>query len=212
MTDFQYTFRGADMADLPASARDYIENRDEELELYLRNLSTGGSSPTGSLTAFAGASAPTGWLLCDGSSISTTTYATLFAVIGYTYGGSGANFNLPNLKGRVPVGLDSVQTEFDTLGETGGSKTHTLTTNEMPGHTHGGSTTTDGSHSHTYNDFPNTNFDLAQGTYTFRRGPIGANTSTAGSHSHTITTTTTGGGLAHNNLQPYVVVNWIIKT
>lgn len=196
------------MADLPAPTRDLIENRDEELELYLRN----GITPVGSLTAFAGATAPTGWLICNGASVTKEKYPDLFRTIGYTYGGSGANFNLPNLKGRVPVGLDSVQTEFDTLGETGGSKTHTLTTNEMPGHTHGGSTTTDGSHSHTYSDFPNANQELAQGTFTFRRMPSTANTSTAGSHSHTITTTTTGGGLAHNNLQPYVVVNWIIKT
>lgn len=208
MTDFQYTFRGADMADLPASARDFIENRDEELELFLRTRAT----PTGSLSAFAGSSAPNGWLLCNGSSVATSDYPDLFAIIGYTYGGSGSSFSLPNLKGRIPVGQDATQTEFDTLGETGGSKTHTLTTNEMPGHTHGGSTTTDGSHSHTYNDFPNSNQDLAQGTYTFRRAPSTASTSTAGSHSHTITTSTTGGGLAHNNLQPYVVVNWIIKT
>lgn len=188
MTDFQYTFRGADMADLPASARDYIENRDEELELYLRNLPTGGSSPTGSLTAFAGASAPTGWLLCDGSSISTTTYATLFAVIGYTYGGSGSSFLVPNMKGRVLVGRDASQSEFDNLGELGGAKTHTLTINEMP------------SHRHTFTDFPNSVQDLANGTYTFRRSPSASFTGFE------------GGDQPHNNLQPYIVVNWIIKT
>ena len=209
---FEYTFRGADMPDLAPRVRDLLENRDQELELYLRSLPTGGSSPTGSLTAFAGASAPTGWLLCDGSSISTSTYASLFAVIGYTYGGSGASFSLPNLKGRIPVGRDSSQTEFDNLGETGGTKTHTLTTSEIPSHNHSGSTTTDGSHTHTYSDFPNSNQDLEQGNYTFRRAPQTANTGAAGDHSHTLSIGNTGGGGAHNNLQPYLVVYWIIKT
>lgn len=212
MSDFQYTFRGADMADLPVSARDYIENRDEELELYLRNLPTGGSSPTGSLIAFAGSSAPSGWLICNGASLSTTVYAALFAVIGYTYGGSGSSFFVPNLKGRVPVGRDTAQSEFDNLGETGGAKTHTLTTSEMPSHNHSGVTDVQGSHSHTYSDFPNSNQDLAQGTYTFRRAPQTSNTGAAGDHAHNLSIYNTGGGGSHNNLQPYLVINWIIKT
>ena len=60
--------------------------------------------PTGAITQFAGATAPTDFLLCQGQSVSTTTYAALFSVIGYTYGGSGANFLLPNLQNRIPVG------------------------------------------------------------------------------------------------------------
>lgn len=56
--------------------------------------------PTGSVLTFAGSSAPTGWLVCDGASLSTTTYASLFDVIGYTFGGSGSSFNLPDLRGR----------------------------------------------------------------------------------------------------------------
>jgi microcystin-dependent protein len=78
---------------------------------------------------FAGSTAPTGWLLCDGTAVSRTTYSDLFAITSTTYGvGDGSTtFNLPNLKGRVPVGLDTSQTEFDVLGETGGAKTHTLT-------------------------------------------------------------------------------------
>lgn len=72
---------------------------------------------------------PTGWLLCDGSAVSRTTYSTLFALLGTVFGvGDGSTtFNLPSLKGRIPVGKDSSQTEFDTLGETGGAKTHTHT-------------------------------------------------------------------------------------
>lgn len=115
--------------------------------------------PVGSVIPFAGASSPdVTWLVCDGSAVSRTTYAALFAVFGTTYGtGDGSTtFNVPNMKGRVPVGIDYAQTEFDTLGEASGEKTHTLTSAEsgVPEHTHnfvgaGGSTnSTDTSHSH----------------------------------------------------------------
>src|SRR5215467_6824657 len=84
------------------------------------------------------ATAPLGWILCDGAAISRTTYAALFAVIGTTYGvGDGSTtFNLPNCKGRIPVGFDSGQTEFNALGKTGGEKTHTLTVAELATHDH----------------------------------------------------------------------------
>src|SRR5690606_20957810 len=84
------------------------------------------------------AAAPDGYLICDGSAISRTTYAAIFTVLGTTYGtGDGSStFNLPNLKGRVPVGLDSSQTEFDALAETGGANTHTLTIAQLPSLTH----------------------------------------------------------------------------
>ena len=77
------------------------------------------------------------WLLCNGDAVSRTVYASLFAVIGTTYGaGDGTTFNLPNLQGRVPIGLDTTQTEFDVRGETGGSKTLTIGTANLPAHTH----------------------------------------------------------------------------
>ena len=86
-----------------------------------------GSIPAGSITMYGAAAAPTGWLLCDGSAVSRATYATLFGVIGVTYGAgdSTTTFNLPNLKSRFPVGLDSSDASWDALGETGGAKTHT---------------------------------------------------------------------------------------
>lgn len=82
--------------------------------------------PTGTLAPTARATAPTGWLLCDGSAVSRTTYADLFAAIGTAFGaGDGVDtFNLPDARGRVLVGL-SGDAEFNTLGETGGAKTHT---------------------------------------------------------------------------------------
>jgi microcystin-dependent protein len=151
--------------------------------------------PTGSVTAFAGSAAPTNFLLCDGDAVSRSTYAELFALIGTTYGvGDGTTtFNLPNLKGKMPVGLDSTQTEFDALGETGGAKTHTLTTSEMPSHAH----------------------DIQRGNQAATS--IGADASalyqTVGNSGAAYSfTQQTGGGAAHNNLQPYLVLNYIIKT
>jgi microcystin-dependent protein len=92
----------------------------------------------GVIVPYAGASAPTGYLLCDGTAVSRTTYADLFAITGTTYGigDNSTTFNLPNLKGRIPVGLDSTQAEFDTRGETGGVKSVTLTTDNLPTHSH----------------------------------------------------------------------------
>ena len=245
---FEYTFRGADMPDLAPRVQDLLENRDQELELYLRDL-MGKLTPSGSLSAFAGSTAPTGWLICDGSVVSQITYSDLFAVLGTTYntGGEGAgNFRLPNIKGRAIVGRDASQTEFNVLGETGGVKTHTLSTNEMPSHNHSngidsGSTTTSGSHSHTGNSTNqkgnhvhqiNTGAALALGAANSLFANSGnppvidaGDTVGAGDHDHTVTVGTgssshfhpinvnsQGGGQAHNNLQPYIALNWIIKT
>lgn len=150
--------------------------------------------PAGITAPFAGSTAPSGWLLCDGSAVSRSTYARLYAVINTSYGtGDGTTtFNLPNLKGRVAVGRDSVQTEFDTIGETGGAKTHTLTTAEMPVHSHV--------------VMPN----MGIGTSGAGHGFVDSNTarSTAGAG---WSTQTAGSGGAHNNLQPYIVTNYIIK-
>lgn len=169
--------------------------------------------PTGGVTQFAGATAPSGFLLCEGQSVSTTTYADLFAVIGYTYGGSGASFLVPNLQNRIPVGKGP-DTEFDTLGETGGAKTHTLTTDQIPSHTHTGTTAGAGNHTHRVNNI----IAGASGTGAWAEswgggsGSRDVRTDAPGDHTHTFTTAATGGGLAHNNLQPYIVLNYIIKT
>lgn len=216
---FEYTFRGADMPELEPKVRDLLENRDQELELYLSTLGGGGSgsSPSGSLTAFAGATAPTGWLICDGSAVSQTTYASLYAVVGSTYntGGEGAgNFRLPNIKGRVIVGLDASDSDFNVLGETDGAKTHTLTTAEMPSHNHTGSIS-GGSHSHSMST--GAALTLGAGNSLFANSgnpPVtsAGNTGTSASHSHTLSINNEGSGGAHNNLQPYIALNWIIKT
>lgn len=154
--------------------------------------------PSGLILAYGAATAPTGWLLCNGANVSRSTYAALFAVIGTTYGvGDGSTtFGLPNLKGRVPVGLDSAQTEFDALAETGGAKTHTLTTAQIPAHTH--AIQTQGTASSAPHDHAEAGKMVQAGT--------GFVTASPG-----VTDANTGGGGAHNNLQPYLVVNYIIK-
>jgi microcystin-dependent protein len=100
-----------------------------------------GLSPVGSIVIHAGSSAPTGWFLCDGASYSTVTYSNLFNSIGYQFGGSGTSFNVPNLKGRVVVGINGAQAQFDVRGETGGSINHK--------HDAGNSGNTDIRHNHT---------------------------------------------------------------
>jgi microcystin-dependent protein len=182
--------------------------------------------PSGTVSQTARATAPTGYLLCDGSAISRTTYASLFDAIGTAYGtGDGSTtFNIPNLKGRVPVGRDSAQTEFDTLGEVGGAKTHTLTTTEMPSHTHTQNSHNHGqdAHGHTWQGVNDSaGISGSPGNYPFRiyqdiapnwpgsSYTIGGTTAT--NQATTATNQNTGGGGAHNNLQPYVVLNYMIK-
>ena len=161
------------------------------------NIMVGGSTPTGSVMMFGGATAPDGYLLCDGTAVSRTTYSDLYDAIGTTYGsGDGSTtFNLPNLKGKVPVGYDSSDSSFDSLGETGGEKTHTLTVNEMPSHTHPLKTS--------YTSGSNTDNDKVMSA----SGSSGWNNNAHGEYS----IENAGGGQAHNNLQPYIVMNYIIK-
>lgn len=160
--------------------------------------------PTGTLAAFAGSAAPAGYLMADGSAVSRATYAQLFAVVGTSFGaGDGSStFNLPNLKGRAAVGRDVAQVEFDALGETGGAKTHTLTTPEMPNHTHA-----QNAHEHLFGTETGAAISGSGKQYLINVG--GGTSANAGA---TATNQHTGGGQAHNNLQPYLVTNFIVKT
>lgn len=149
------------------------------------------NTPIGTIAPYGGTSDPTYWLICDGRAISRTAYADLFAVIGTTYGsGNGSTtFNIPDLRGNVAVGASAT---YD-LGDTGGEAEHTLTIDEMPSHKH--------EVSYRLNV-------VAQGTagmWYFDAGTVGTMTT------DTPSVANTGGSQAHNNMQPYVVTNYIIK-
>ena len=164
---------------------------DETLQQYVEvSIKALDSMPIGSIIAFAGSSIPAGWLLCDGSTITSIDYPELYDLVGGT---------LPNYKGRTLVGRDANDTDFDTIGETGGEKTHTLTTNEMPTHNHAPSISIDGNDVYWGGSGNKLNLQSTGIQWT------------SGTNGSTISTSSTGGGQPHNNLQPYAVVNWIIK-
>lgn len=155
----------------------------------------GDTLPIGIIMEYPGSNIPSGWLLCDGQAVSRTLYSELFNLLGTTYGsGNGSTtFNVPNLKGKVAVGKDDNDTDFDTLGETGGEKTHTLTENEMPAHSH------------------DLVYVKSNSTPLNNAGVSGFNSTNTGVGTKENAVENTGGGQAHNNLQPYIVQNFLIK-
>jgi microcystin-dependent protein len=192
--------------------------------------------PTGTIVQFAGSSAPGGWLLCQGQSVSKTTYSTLWSILGTTYGAdTSTNFVLPDLRGRIPLGrgtLNGSGTNYN-LADKNGSETHTLTVPELPAHNHTASSDVVGSHTHNYQDAyfaeagaytPNggvygtsASHDFDNGFYfrtangSYSSSPSDIPTSSAGLHNHTITVNSTGGGNSFSVVQPYLVVNYLIK-
>ena len=188
---------------------------------------TNALSPVGSVTAYALATPPAGWLLCDGTVHDISSYPALGAGLGSTYGGNGTTtFAVPNLKGRMPVGLDSAQTEFDSRGETGGEKSVTLTASQM-NHRHnfkfalndnnynatgslagmtqaGAFRDSDSSYSSAVLEgyITDTRIDGSSAV----SGQSGRFASTGNTDTPTLVSPT-----AHNNLQPYIVMNYIIR-
>lgn len=172
------------------------------------------AAPTGEIKLWPVASPPTGHLLCDGSSLSTTTYAALFAVLGYAYGGSGAAFNLPDFRDRMPVGAGSTYSANSSGGSPDAivvSHTHAITNtlafagDALPGH------------SHTYPRIAGTtNIQIAIGTNNTSGSVTTSSSVSAGTPTGTITgsvTNATAGSSGTNaNLPPYRGIYFIIKT
>lgn len=222
---------------LPGNPQDALQSIQRNFEALAQTLAP--PVPSGTVFPYAASSAPNGYLICDGSEIAVKDYPVLDALLGTTYGsrtnGSGgagsSHFRLPNLKGRVIVGRDSSDADFDLLGEARGSKTHTLAEAEIPSHTHTQNahshttTVSSESHSHSIYGFRNDNTTQtgAGARVTNLVGPNDAwddsGSTDSHTHSHTVTVNnatatnnSTGGGGAHNNIQPSLVMNYIIKT
>lgn len=160
------------------------------LNAKLRQIDEADGYPTGAILPYSGSAAPVGWLLCDGSEVSRTTYAALFAIIGTVWGaGDGSTtFKLPDGRGRalIGAGTGSGMTER-ILGQTVGAETHQLTEAEMAAHTH------------------TLNWTNANAAPTGGAAPatiVGSSTNTS----------SVGGDGAHNNMQPSAVLNYLIKT
>jgi microcystin-dependent protein len=135
--------------------------------------------PVGSMTMWPAAVPPANWLLCQGQSLATTgTYAALFAIIGHTYGGAGASFNLPDLRSTFPIGAG-------TLGGRGGSTSYPISVANLPAHAH---SITDIAHNHGVNQSPHGHPDAGHG-HGVNEAP----------HSHTVANVALGSGV---NIQP----------
>jgi microcystin-dependent protein len=166
-------------------------------------LGVAGAVPVGVVNPFAGATAPSGWLLCFGQAVSRTQYPVLFTTLSTTYGsGDGSTtFNIPDMRGRAVAGKDdmggtaasrltsTVLTASNTLGATGGTQTHTMTSAEMPSHTH------------------TIRVDSGAGGAAAAIPP--SNATPSGFNS--VASSSAGSGSAHLNTQPTIVLNYIIK-
>ncbi len=181
------------------------------------------SMPAGAVVDFAGSTAPSGWLLCFGQAVSRTGYAALFAAVGTQFGaGDGSTtFNLPDCRGRVSAGKDDMggtpagllvsAVNGTVIGAKGGAESCTLETIHMPSHSHAASADVQGEHSHTIQGRAGSD---TSGIYVGGASTVDniKSTNPAGSHTHAITVNPTGGGQAHNNTQPTIIFNKIIKT
>lgn len=198
-------------------------------------LAAGQFVPAGAVFDFAAVAAPAGYLACDGSAVSRTTFAALFAVIGTTFGaGDGSTtFNLPDARGRVTAGYDAANAtgrlngsapgvDASAIGHTGGEQAHALTTPELATHNHT-VTITDNGHNH-FSAAAATGANFVGGSSAVNSGGgasfIGP-TSLVNAHGQltssdgcflSVSESSVGSGTAHNNVQPTLVLLKCIKT
>lgn len=205
----------------------------------VREISVENKLPSGTIMQYISNNAPSGWILCDGSEVSKSEYPELYNIIKDTYGSPSneSMFKIPDFRGRVAVGAGQGHGLSDRhLGEIGGEEKHKLTISEMPTHNHNGTTSSDGTHTHNVND-PGHNHHINGPSITgnntvsntFNKNDrsrldnktmskVSSNLETTnislgpnGDHTHTFTTNNSGGSLAHNIMQPYLVTYYIIK-
>ncbi|MGJ1269815.1 phage tail protein [Sphingobacterium spiritivorum] len=181
----------------------------------------------GEVRTFAGNFAPAGWMFCAGTLLSISNYQALYAIIGTTYGGDGVTtFGVPDLRGRVPVGTGQGPGLTNVvLGQKIGTETVTLLSSNLPGHTHSAvvnatnvpfavkvSQAASTLHAAVtgsqlgqpmYNNAPTLGFNSDVPDKVMSNSSLNAN-------SLTITTTSMGGSLAHENMQPFLTANYII--
>lgn len=174
-----------DGATVSTTELNYVTGVTSNIQSQFNNILT---VPVGTVTMFAGIEAPSGYLFCNGASISRTAYPALFDAIGISYGSvDSSTFNLPDMRGRAPIGVGTgTGLTGRAIGATVGTETHVLTTAQLPSFSHEIQMSAGG------ND----------GT-TYVRGSSGAY-STSLTYSH-------GSGQAHPNMQPSLAVNFIIK-
>lgn len=162
--------------------------------------SAGGKVPIGALMPYAGLATPAGWLLCKGQSLARSSYPDLYQTIGTLYGAEDStHFSIPDLRTRVPVGVSDNHVTFGQMGSKGGEERHTLLVSELPAHTH-----------------------ILKGVGKTFKGGLEQTNLGAGSGWTTVTNYTaagnpnleaaaTGSNNPHNNMPPYIVLNYIIR-
>jgi microcystin-dependent protein len=176
------------IGNVSATEISYVDGVTSAIQTQLNtivNTTIPNATPTGTIVMFGGASAPTGWLLCNGQS--TASYAALAAVVGA---------NVPDLRGRAPIGVGTgTGLTARALGDITGTETHALTEAQMPAHTHNISPSMIVGGGHVNSPSTGTAYS-----------PVGDNPTSA------VSITSTGSGAAHPNMQPSLAVNFIIKT
>ena len=176
--------------------------------------------PTGSLMPYVRNNTPKGWLLCDGSEVEIASYTHLYNVIGHQFGESSqptTHFLLPDLRGRMIIGSgsDGFMTERN-IGRKGGAEKHKLSVDELPSHSHSAKAESAGEHVHsvdtgTIDDSEFLAQDGQPPAVDSNDYKNAYNTNASGEHTHNISIDAVGGNKPHNNMPPYLVMNYIIR-